>query len=100
MANTLLSIQILPRTEGGQSVIPFVDEAIALIKQSGNPYRVAPLETTIEGELEELLQLVQRIHEKMIELGCPSALSQIKISYNPTQGAAMDKSLEKYPNGQ
>jgi len=100
MANTLLSIQILPRTEGGQSVIPFVDEAIALIKQSKLPYNVAPLETTIEGDLSELLQLVERIHKKMIELGCPSTLSQIKISYNPTQGASMERNLEKYPNGQ
>ena len=100
MANTLLSIQILPRTEGGQSVIPFVDEAISLIQQSGLPYRVAPLETTIEGDLPELLTLVQRIHEKMIELGCPSTLSQIKISYNPTLGASMERNLENYPNGQ
>lgn len=100
MANTLLSIQILPRTEGGQSVIPFVDEAIALIIESGLPYRVAPLETTIEGELNTLLALVGRIHEKMIELGCPSTLSQIKISYNPTLGASMERNLEKYPDGQ
>lgn len=100
MANTLLSIQILPRTEGGQSVIPYVDEAIALIQNSGLPYRVAPLETTIEGDLGELLQLVERIHVKMVELGCPAALSQIKISYNPTQGASMGRNLEKYPDGQ
>ena len=100
MANTLLSIQILPRTEGGQSVIPYVDEAITLIKESRLPYRVAPLETTIEGDLPELLNLVQRIHEKMIQLGCPSTLSQIKISYNPTQGNEIGRNLVKYPDGQ
>jgi len=99
MANALLSIQMIPKTNQGESVIPYVDQAIAIIKESGVPYRVAPLETTMEGELDELLNIVSRMHKAMIEAGCPGALSQIKISYNP-QGASMDKLLEKYPNGQ
>lgn len=99
MANALLSIQMIPKTNNGESVIPYVDQAIAIIKQSGLPYRVAPLETTMEGDLPELLQIVQRMHEAMIEVGCPGALSQIKISYNPIAGASMDKLLEKYPDG-
>lgn len=99
MANALLSIQMIPKTNNGESVIPYVDQAIAIIKASGLPYRVAPLETTMEGDLAELLPIVQRMHEAMIEVGCPGALSQIKISYNP-QGASMEKLLEKYPDGQ
>ncbi|MCM3632100.1 MULTISPECIES: MTH1187 family thiamine-binding protein [Paenibacillus] len=99
MANALLSIQMIPKTNNGESVIPYVDQAIAIIKESGVPYRVAPLETTMEGNLDELLRIVQRMHEAMTEAGCPGALSQIKISYNP-QGASMDKLLEKYPDGQ
>ncbi len=96
MANALLSIQMIPKTNNGESVIPYVDQAIAVIKGSGLPYRVAPLETTIEGDLTQLLQIVQRMHEVMIEAGCPGALSQIKISYNPISGASMDKLLEKF----
>lgn len=61
MANTLLSIQILPRTPEGESVYSYVDRAIDVIKASGLPYRVAPLETTIEGELGELLELVSTL---------------------------------------
>ena len=99
MANALLSIQMIPKTNNGESVIPYVDQAIAIIKQSGLPYRVAPLETTMEGDLSELLQVVQRMHEAMIEVGCPGALSQIKISYNPIAGASMDKLLDKHPDG-
>lgn len=99
MANALLSIQMIPKTNNGESVIPYVDKAISIIKSSGLPYRVAPLETTMEGDLSELLNIVQQMHEAMIEAGCPGALSQIKISYNP-QGASMEKLLEKYPDGQ
>ena len=100
MANALLSIQMIPKTNHGESVIPFVDEAIRIIKQSGVPYLVSPLETTMEGDLEQLLSIVKTMHEAMIEIGCPGALSQIKISYNPINGASMSRLLEKYPDGQ
>ncbi|MFS0727784.1 MTH1187 family thiamine-binding protein [Paenibacillus sp. 1P07SE] len=99
MANTLLSIQILPRTPEGEAVYSYVDRAIDVIKASGLPYRVAPLETTIEGELGELLDLVRLMNEAMTELGCPSVISQIKLYHNPQEGASMDRLLENYPGG-
>lgn len=100
MANALVSIQIIPRTPGGESVIPYVDRAIDIIKASGVPYRVAPLETTMEGELGKLLDVVKTMNEAMAEMGCPSIISQIKIYYDPASGASMDRLLEKYPDGQ
>ncbi|MCU6708918.1 MTH1187 family thiamine-binding protein [Paenibacillus sp. J5C_2022] len=100
MANALVSIQILPRTPGGASAIPYVDRAIEVIKQSGVPYRVAPLETTMEGELDQLLGIVQEMNKAMAEMGCESVISQMKIYYCPEHGASMDRLLEKYPDGQ
>ncbi|MCM3746080.1 MTH1187 family thiamine-binding protein [Paenibacillus pasadenensis] len=99
MANALVSIQILPSTPGGESVLPYVDRAIEIIKESGFPYRVAPLETTMEGELQGLLAVVARMSEAMAEMGCASVISQVKIYYNPVHGASMDRLLEKYPDG-
>lgn len=100
MANALVSIQILPRTPNGEGVIPYVDRAIEIIKAAGVPYRVAPLETTMEGDLGQLLGVVQDMNAAMAEMGCPSVISQIKIYYVPTDGASMDVLLEKYPDGQ
>ena len=92
MANSLISIQIIPK---GENVIPMVDEAIKIIDESGVKYEVHPLETTMEGELSELLSIIEKMNEKMIEIGCPGVLSQVKISYNPN-GVSMDKLTEKY----
>lgn len=100
MANALVSIQILPTTPNGESVYPYVDRAIDIIKASGVPYRVAPLETTMEGDLAQLLGVVRQMSEAMAELGCPSVISQVKIYYNPANGASMGRLLEKYPDGQ
>ncbi|HEX7057720.1 MAG TPA: thiamine-binding protein [Bacilli bacterium] len=95
MPNTLLSIQILPKTPHGEDVIPYVDKAIAVIDQSGVKYRVGPLETTMEGELDELLGIVKKMNEEMLASGSPSVMSQIKIFFNPS-GVSMEKLTEKY----
>lgn len=95
MANALLSIQIIPKTPNGEDVIPYVDRAIEVIQAAGVKYEVHPLETTMEGELNDLLQIVQKMNEVMAEMGSPSIISQVKIFYKP-DGASMDVLTEKY----
>lgn len=95
MANTLLSIQVIPKTPGNEDSIPYVDRAIEVIQQSGVKHEVHPLETTMEGELSELLEIVKNMHEALVAAGSPSVISQIKIAHNPT-GISMDKLTEKY----
>jgi uncharacterized protein (TIGR00106 family) len=100
MAQALLSIQILPKTVGGEDVIPYVDRAIDIIKESGVTYRVGPLETTLEGELDELLNIVKRMNEAMFEKGSPSVISQIKLLVDGQGNASIARLLQKYPDGQ
>lgn len=96
MADTLLSIQILPKSAGSdQELYALVDQAIAIIEESGVPYRVGPLETTMEGELPELLNIVEKMNRAMILAGCPSVISQVKILHKPT-GASMSELTQKY----
>ncbi|MFB5268871.1 MTH1187 family thiamine-binding protein [Paenibacillus enshidis] len=95
MANTLLSIQVIPKTHGGEDSIPYVDKAIEVIQRSGVKHQVNPLETTMEGELDELLHIVKEMHIALTEAGIPSVISQIKIAHNPN-GISMDKLTEKY----
>ncbi|WP_232699389.1 MTH1187 family thiamine-binding protein [Brevibacillus daliensis] len=95
MANALVSIQIIPSTPNGESVIPYVDKAIEVIQQSGVKYLVSPLETTMEGELGELLSIINKMNEVMVAEGCASVISQVKIYHRP-EGASMDVLTEKY----
>ena len=94
MANALLSIQIIPIVSH-EEVYSFVDEAIEVIKASNVKYEVNPMETTMEGYLSELLKIVEVMNKKMIELGAPNVISQIKMSYRP-DGVSMDKLTEKH----
>ncbi|MGE7647493.1 thiamine-binding protein [Peribacillus frigoritolerans] len=92
MANSLISIQIIPK---GENVIPMVDEAIKIIEESGVKYEVHPLETTMEGELSELFAVIEKMNVRMIEIGSPNVISQVKILYQPS-GITMDTLTEKY----
>ena len=92
MANALISIQIIPK---GENVIPMVDEAIKIIDESGVKYEVHPLETTMEGELSELFAVIEKMNVRMIEIGSPNVISQVKILYQPS-GITMDTLTEKY----
>lgn len=69
MASTLLSIQVIPKTPNGENSYPYVDRAIEVIQQSGLKYQVNALDTTMEGELEELLEVVRKMHEVLVEAG-------------------------------
>ena len=95
MANSLVSIQIIPKTKNGENVIPYVDEAIKIITESGLKYEVHPLETTIEGDLKTIFKLITKMNERMIEIGSKNVISQIKVLYQPS-GIAMEDLTEKY----
>ncbi|MDQ1001835.1 thiamine-binding protein [Neobacillus drentensis] len=95
MANALVSIQIIPKPSDGGDVIPFVDEAIRVIDESGVKYEVHPLETTMEGELSHLFSIIEKMNERMMEMGSKNVISQIKVLYQPT-GITLETLTEKY----
>ena len=95
MNNSLVSIQIIPKTKNGEDSIPFVDQAIAVINDSGIRYEVHPLETTMEGNLTEIFSVIEKMNERMMKAGCVNVISQVKILYQPS-GVSMDKLTEKY----
>lgn len=95
MANSLVSIQIIPKTEKNEDVYTYVDAAIAVIDEADITYQVNALETTMEGELSELLAIVQKMNDKMVALGAINIISQVKILHQPA-GITMDTLTEKY----
>lgn len=89
-----LSLQVLP-TVPEQEIYPVVDKVINLIQASGLNYIVGPMETTIEGELDDLLELVKKAQEVCIQAGASRVVSIIKIDYKP-DGVTMNEKINKY----
>jgi uncharacterized protein (TIGR00106 family) len=89
-----LSLQVLP-VVSEEEIYPVVDRIIEMIKQSGFKYVVGPMETTIEGNLEGLLELVKKAQEICVSAGASRVISIIKIDYKP-DGVTIDEKISKY----
>ena len=57
--NASIAIQVLPNVVGNEEIIRVVDEVIEFIKSKGLKMNVAPFETTIEGDFDELMEIVK-----------------------------------------
>lgn len=89
-----LSLQILPVVEE-EKIYPLVDQVIQMIQASGLKYLVGPMKTTIEGELDSLLDLVKKAQEVCVQSGASRVISVIKIDYKP-DGVTMDEKIRPY----
>ncbi len=89
-----LSLQIVPLVEEEQ-VYPLVDKVIEMIKSSGVKYQVGPMETTMEGELEYLLEIVKQAQQLCSDNGADRILSVVKIDYS-SRGVTIDEKVGKY----
>ena len=60
--NASVAIQVLPEAANEEELIRIVDEVIAYIKSTGLNCSVGPFETTIEGEYDQLMDIVKECH--------------------------------------
>jgi uncharacterized protein (TIGR00106 family) len=93
-ASVNVSLQVLPVVPE-ERIYPVVDRVISMIAQSGVKYEVGPMETTMEGELDRLLEIVKRAQELCAEQGASRVVSIVKIDYKK-EGVTMDEKVGKY----
>jgi uncharacterized protein (TIGR00106 family) len=94
MADRIINVgvEVLPLHE---DPYPIVDRAIAAIKATGIKYEVSPLETVLEGTLDECLAAVKAAHEACFEAGVRRAVTIVKI-VDAITGTTIDDKMEKY----
>ena len=61
--NASVAIQSLPEAENNEELIRIVDEVIDYIKSTGLSYYVGPFETAIEGDYDELMDIVKELEK-------------------------------------
>ena len=87
-----VSVQVLPLVE---DAFPVVDRAIEVIEQSGVTYEVGPMETTLEGPLDELLEVAKAAHRACFEAGAEQVVTVIKIA-DRVGGTTIEEKVGKY----
>jgi len=94
MPNVNVSLQVLPVVEDAR-IYEVVDKVIAYIDSTNVKYEVGAMETTMEGDLDQLLEIVKVAQNICIEAGAERVCSMIKIDYKP-EGVTMDEKTYKY----
>jgi len=92
--NCNVSLQIVPLV-AEEKIYPLVDQVITLIKDSGVKYLVGPMETTMEGELDQLLKLVGEAHQLCISQGAGRIISVVKIDQK-IGGVTIEEKIKKH----
>jgi uncharacterized protein (TIGR00106 family) len=64
----------------GESVGPYVARSLDIIDKSGIDYRLNPMGTILEGEWEEVFDIVQRCFQRMRK-DCARISCTIKVDY-------------------
>lgn len=74
----MLAFQVIPRVKQGNN-FEVVDKAIDVVKAAGVPYQVSAMETTMQGELTQLLDIVKNAQQACYEAGAVEVITNIKI---------------------
>lgn len=89
------SIQLLPIVQD-RHPYEWVDEAIAIIQQSGIRHEVGPFATVVEGTYEEVMQVIHQINEHLVSSGCAEWITSLQIQIRSTSPITGDEKTEKF----
>ncbi|MEE4240947.1 MAG: thiamine-binding protein [Desulfopila sp.] len=76
--DVFLAFQVIPRVKEGNN-FEVVDKAIEVVKQAGVPFQVGAMETTMKGELNQLLEIVKNAQQACYDNGALEVITNIKI---------------------
>lgn len=87
----LLEFSMYP-TDKGASVSDYVKRSLEIIDDSGLPYRLGPMGTCLEGEWNEVIDVVSRCFERMRE-DCDRIAVNLKVDYRKGPGGRLDSKV-------
>jgi len=93
MANPVtVSFEVIPLCD---DPYPAVDRAIEVVQKAGVPHEVGPHETTMEGDLDELVEIVKAGHRACFEAGVNHVVTIVKI-VESVHGSTIAGKVEKF----
>jgi uncharacterized protein YqgV (UPF0045/DUF77 family) len=89
------SLQILPVVQD-RHPYEWVDEAIAVIRQTGVKHEVGPFATVIEGSYTEVLTVINNINEYLQQNGCAEWILNAQIQIRANADITGDEKTAKF----
>jgi uncharacterized protein (TIGR00106 family) len=89
------SIQILPIVQD-KHPYEWVDEAIAILQQSGIKHEVGPFATILEGKYDDVMKVIHNVNEYLYSKGCAEWISSIQVQIRSGGDITGEEKTEKF----
>ncbi|SCW69178.1 uncharacterized protein, MTH1187 family [Paenibacillus tianmuensis] len=91
----IVEVTVIPIGTETTSLSGYVADLHRLLEQAPEPiqFQMTPMSTIIEGELSDLFQVLQRLHEAPFQHGAKRVSTSIKIDDRRDKNASMDQKL-------
>ena len=90
--SVLAEFSIVPLGKGS-SVSPQIARVMRIVVESGISYKTNPMGTVIEGDWDQVMDVVRRCHEEVLK-DSDRVVTTIKIDDRKGSGQRMEKKLE------
>lgn len=96
MSNASVAVQILPMDSSEENTLKVVDQVIEYIQSKTDQYEVSSFETTIEGDYEEVMEILTEVI-KIAGDAHPDIFANVKVRYKGEgQVLTTDEKTKKY----
>ena len=89
------SIQILPVVQD-RHPYEWVDEAIAIIQNSGLTYGIGPFATVVEGPYDEVMALINAVNEHLYSRECSEWIASVQIQIRSKGDITGEEKIAKF----
>jgi uncharacterized protein (TIGR00106 family) len=73
-----------------------IDEAIDVIRDSGINYMVCPFETVMEGDYDEIMEIIKQCRDRCFKMGAEEVLVNMKIHQRRSAAVTINEKMGKY----
>ncbi|MBZ1508001.1 MAG: thiamine-binding protein [Leuconostoc mesenteroides] len=92
-----IAVQVLPMTADTEEVIRIVDHVIAYIDKSGVNYQVGAFESTLEGDYDQLMDILKNLPKVAAEISDIPVMVYSKINMaTDSEVLTIAKKTDKY----
>jgi len=89
-----VAVQIVPISK--EHPYPIIDKAIEVIKTSGVNYRVGAMETVMQGDYRQLMDIVEKAQDACLNGGADEVVVTLKVHARRNGDVSWEEKLEKY----